>query len=85
MQKRHKDNPQVSEIMCKVCYCLQNVINEILTSYVLSHHSLVKDEKSFGFSSSFWAVFLSLKHENSIYVIFYRGLSCLTVNNVKSI
>ena len=25
----HKDNPQISEIMCYVCYCLQNVINEI--------------------------------------------------------
>ena len=29
MQKNHKDNPQISEIMCYVCYYLQNVINEI--------------------------------------------------------
>ena len=28
-KKSHKDNPQISEIMCYVCYCLQNVINEI--------------------------------------------------------
>ena len=40
-KKSHKDNPQISEIMCYVCYCLQNVINEILISYVLSHRSLV--------------------------------------------
>ena len=29
MQKMNKDNPQISEIMCYVCYCLQNVINGI--------------------------------------------------------
>ena len=28
-KKSHKDNPQISEIMCYVCYCLQNVINQI--------------------------------------------------------
>ena len=50
-KKSHKDNPQISEIMCYVCYCLQNVINEILTSYVFSHHSLVKDEKIIRFCS----------------------------------
>ena len=25
----HKDNPQTSKIMYNICYCLQNVINEI--------------------------------------------------------
>ena len=50
-KKSHKDNPQIAEIMCYVCLCLQNVINEILTSYVLSHHSLVKDEKIMRFCS----------------------------------
>ena len=29
MQKSHKDNPHISEIMCYVRYCLQTVINEI--------------------------------------------------------
>ena len=28
MQKSHKDNPQISEIMCYVRYCFQNVINK---------------------------------------------------------
>ena len=54
MQKSHKDNPQILETMFNVCYCLQNVINEIvLTSYILSHHSLVKDEKIIRFYSIF--------------------------------
>ena len=30
MQKEsHTDNPQISKIMCYVCYCLQHVIKEI--------------------------------------------------------
>ena len=29
MQKCHKDNPQISKIMCYVRYCLQTVINKI--------------------------------------------------------
>ena len=28
-KKNNKDNPQISEIMCNVRYCLQTVINEI--------------------------------------------------------
>ena len=52
MQKSHKDNPQISEIMCYVCYCLQNVINEIdFNKLYTFHHSLVKDEKIIRFCS----------------------------------
>ena len=35
MQKIHKDNPQISEIMCYVCYCLQNVIKEMKTVFLI--------------------------------------------------
>ena len=28
-KKSHKDNPQISKLMCYVCYCLQNNIKEI--------------------------------------------------------
>ena len=73
MQKSHKDNLQISEIMCYKRYYLQNVKNEIdfnkLYTFISQH------------------AFHSLKHENGILdmFIFYRGLSCLTVNNFKSI
>ena len=35
MQKSHKNYPQISEIMCYICYCLQNVINEMKTVFLI--------------------------------------------------
>ena len=70
-KKSHKNNPQMSEIICYVCYSLQNVIIEIdfnkLCTFTsqsckrLENHQILQHFLGFG------AVLHSLKHENSIF------------------
>ena len=67
-----------------------SVPDHCLSFYFMYFHIIVflkmRKASVCSISQSFWAVFHSLKRENSILdnVLFYRGLSCLTVNNFKS-
>ena len=70
MQKSHKDNPQISEIMCYVRYCLQTIINEIdfnkLCTFTSQSCKRGEKHQLLQYFLSFWAVFHSLKRENGI-------------------
>ena len=48
--KSHKVNPRISEIMCYMCYCLQNVTNDFNKLCTFTS-SLVKDENIIRFCS----------------------------------
>ena len=77
MQKKKKDRKTILKFQ-KLCVTYVTVCKMLLTSHVLSHHSLVKDEKSSDFAAF-------VKVLGLYFMIFYRGLACLTANTFKSI